>query len=145
MTDPILRLADFLPYRLSYTSNLVSGKIAQVYQSLFGLSIPEWRLIAVLAEQPGTTQQAIGSLTGMDKVTVSRAAVSLVERGLVGRAPNPDDKRSQFLSLTQTGQQLYAEVAPKAKEMEAAIFSALSPDEQFMLRHLLLRIDAAAS
>ncbi len=145
MTDPILRLDEFLPYRLSYTSNLVSGKIAQVYQSLFGLSIPEWRLIAVLAEQPGTTQQAIGSLTGMDKVTVSRAAVSLVERELVEKTPNPDDRRSQFLSLTQTGRQLYAEVAPKAKEMEAAIFSALSPDEQFMLRHLLLRIDAAAS
>ena len=145
MTEPILRLDEFLPYRLSYTSNRVSGKIAQVYQSLFGLSIPEWRLIAVLAEKPGTTQQVIGSLTGMDKVTVSRAAVSLVERELVARAPNPDDKRSQLLSLTQTGQRLYAEVAPKAKEMEAAIFSALSPDEQFMLRHLLLRIDAAAS
>lgn len=144
MTEPILRLADFLPYRLSYTSNRVSGKIAQVYQSLFGLSIPEWRLIAMLAEQPGTTQQAIGSLTGMDKVTVSRAAVSLVDRALVARAPNLEDKRSQLLSLTHTGLQLYADVAPKAKEMEAAIFSSLSHEERSTLRKLLIRIDAAA-
>lgn len=145
MTHPILRLDDFLPYRLSYTSNRVSGKIAQVYQSLFGLSIPEWRLIAVLAERPEMTQQMIGTLTGMDKVTVSRATVALVDRALVDRAPHPDDKRSQLLSLTATGARLYAEVAPKAKEMEAAIFSVLSIEEQAMLQRLLRRIDAAVS
>ncbi len=143
MTDPILRLDDFLPYRLSFTSNLVSGKIAQVYQSLFGLSIPEWRLIAVLAERPGTTQQMIGSLTGMDKVTVSRAAVALAARSLVRRAPHPEDKRSQLVSLTPTGERLYAEVAPKAKEMEATIFSVLTPVEQQTLHALLRRIDVA--
>jgi DNA-binding MarR family transcriptional regulator len=143
MTDPILRLDEFLPYRLSYTSNLVSGKIAQVYQSLFGLSIPEWRLIAVLAERPSTTQQMIGGLTGMDKVTVSRATVALVDRALVKREPNPEDKRSQLLSLTTTGAQLYAEIAPKAKEMEAAIFSTLSSQERDSLMRLLRRIDSA--
>jgi DNA-binding MarR family transcriptional regulator len=143
MTDPILRLDEFLPYRLSYTSNLVSGRIAQVYQSLFGLSIPEWRLIAVLAEKPGTTQQTIGALTGMDKVTVSRAAVALVDRALLDRNPNPQDKRSQLLSLTTTGARLYAEVAPKAKEMEASIFATLTAIERNMLHTLLLRIDAA--
>jgi DNA-binding MarR family transcriptional regulator len=143
MTEPILRLDEFLPYRLSFTSNLVSGKIAQVYQSLFGLSIPEWRLIAVLAERPATTQQMIGALTGMDKVTVSRAAVALADRLLVDRTPHPEDKRSQLLSLTKTGTRLYAEVAPKAKEMEAAIFSVLSTEEQTTLQILLRRIDAA--
>jgi DNA-binding MarR family transcriptional regulator len=143
MTEPILRLDDFLPYRLSFTSNLVSGKIAQVYQSLFGLSIPEWRLIAVLAERPATTQQMIGALTGMDKVTVSRATVALVDRALVDRTPHPEDKRSRLLSLTATGIRLYAEVAPKAKEMEAAIFSVLTPSEQTMLQILLRRIDDA--
>lgn len=143
MIDPILRLDDFLPYRLSFTSNLVSSRIAQVYQSLFGLSIPEWRLIAMLAERPGSTQQAMGALTGMDKVTVSRAAMALVDRALVARTPHPDDRRSQLLALTPTGEQLYGEVAPKAKEMEAAIFSAFSPDERSTLETLLRRIDAA--
>ena len=47
--DPeILHLEAFLPYRLSVASNLVSRASARRYQSAFGLSIPEWRVIAVL-------------------------------------------------------------------------------------------------
>jgi DNA-binding MarR family transcriptional regulator len=76
-----LALDDFIPYRLSVTSNLVSDSIARTYESLFGLTIPEWRLVAVIAETGGVTQQAIGAKTLMDKVTVSRAAIALVDRG----------------------------------------------------------------
>ena len=88
MTHKLLQLDDFLPFRLSYTSNLVSERIARSYEALFGLKIPEWRLIAVIAEGKGNTQQEIGSRTRMDKVTVSRAAIALFERGLITRAPN---------------------------------------------------------
>src|SRR6478735_8865586 len=95
-----LVLDDFIPYRLSVTSNLVSDTIARTYESLYGLSIPQWRLITVLAENPGVTQQAIGLRTRMDKVTVSRAAIALVERGLLGRSANVDDRRSHLLELT---------------------------------------------
>lgn len=82
-----LKLDEFLPYRLSIASNRVSSAIATAYQSLFGLRIPEWRLIAVIAESDGLTQQALGVATRMDKVTVSRAAIALVDRGLVQRQP----------------------------------------------------------
>ncbi len=50
--DDRLRLDAFVPFRLSYTSNLVSDRIAKTYEALFGLSIPEWRLVAVIAEGP---------------------------------------------------------------------------------------------
>ena len=88
-----LALDDFIPYRLSVTSNLVSDSIARTYESLFGLTIPEWRLVAVIAETGGVTQQAIGAKTLMDKVTVSRAAIALVDRGLLARQANPEDRR----------------------------------------------------
>ena len=79
MADISLRLDAFIPYRLSVTSNLVSETIASAYQALFGLSIPEWRLIAVIAEDEGATQQQVGRRTRMDKVTVSRATIALAE------------------------------------------------------------------
>ena len=94
MTTSALSLDDFLPYRLSFTSNLVSNAIAAAYETLFGLGIPQWRLIAVIAEMGGATQQAIGRRTLMDKVTVSRAAIALVERGLLARSPNPSQRSS---------------------------------------------------
>ena len=138
-----LILDRFLPYRLSFTSNLVSDAIADTYKALFGLSIPEWRLVALIAEREGITQQEIGSLSRMDKVTVSRAAIALSDRGLIERQPNPSDKRSQLLALSEAGQKLYAAVAPKALEMEHAVFGRFSQAELDGFTAMLRRIDAA--
>lgn len=142
--SPSLSLGSFLPFRLSVATNLVSDVIATAYQQLFGLKIAEWRLVAVIAETDGITQQAIGQRTRMDKVTVSRAALALIERGLVVRVPNPDDGRSQLLSLTAEGLELYRQVVPKALALEARLFDGFSEDETASLRAMLARIEAAA-
>ncbi|WP_315763841.1 MarR family transcriptional regulator [Sphingomonas sp. Y38-1Y] len=139
----VLDLDAFLPYRLSIASNVVSTAIATVYQSMFGLRVPEWRLVCVLAEGKGLTQQALGARTQMDKVTVSRAAIALAERGLVARVPNPGDQRSRVLNLTDSGRELYAVVAPKALEMERALFAEFTDAERSQLRDMLLRIEQA--
>ena len=66
-----LQLDSYLPYRLSVASNAVSGLIARAYEDRFGLSIPQWRLICVLAEDGPATQGQLVARTVMDKVTVS--------------------------------------------------------------------------
>ncbi len=143
MTNHLV-LDRFLPYRMSVTSNLVSDRIARAYEALFGITIPEWRLVAVIAEVEAITQAEIGERTRMDKVTVSRAAIALVERGLLSRAPNPADKRSHHLSLTAAGRDLYASIAPKALELEAKIFARFTREELDGFTAMLRRIDAAA-
>jgi DNA-binding MarR family transcriptional regulator len=143
MADNALVLDRFIPFRLSYTSNLVSDTIAGAYEALFGLSIPEWRLVAVVAETGGVTQAAIGARTRMDKVTVSRAAAALVGRGLMARGPHGGDRRSHLLRLTDAGRRLYGEVAPKALELERRIFADFAPAELEAFVATLRRIDAA--
>lgn len=140
-----LKLDAFLPYRLSIASNRVSSAVATAYQALFALKIPEWRLIAVIAEGQAMTQQALGVATQMDKVTVSRAAIALVDRGLVKRAANPDDQRSHLLSLSSEGQALYESVVPKALALEAAVFGGFTADEIAQFAAMLARIEAAAA
>jgi DNA-binding MarR family transcriptional regulator len=98
--EPGLRLDAYLPYRLSVASNAVSGLIARAYQDRFGLTIPQWRLICVLAEHGGMTQAQIVGRTVMDKVTVSRAAQGLLQRRLVDRADHHADGRSHVLNLS---------------------------------------------
>ena len=61
-----LILDAYLPYRLSVASNAVSGLIARAYQDRFGLSVPQWRLICVLAEDGGLTQNQLVARTVMD-------------------------------------------------------------------------------
>ena len=136
-----LRLDAFLPYRLSVTSNLVSDAIARTYEALFGLSIPEWRVVAVVAEEGSVTQQAIGRRTRMDKVTVSRAATALAARGLLERRANPQDKRSHLLHLSAAGRDLHAAIAPKALDLERRIFSAFAPAEVAAFAAMLRRIE----
>ncbi|MEQ6333879.1 MarR family winged helix-turn-helix transcriptional regulator [Sphingobium sp. MK2] len=143
MSTPRLALDHFLPYRLSFTANLVSDAVAHAYQALFGLRIPEWRVVAVTAESPdGITQQAIGSRTRMDKVTVSRAAKSLIARGLIARRPNAADQRSHLLVLTSEGWTLYDAVVPKALELERRIFDCFSQSELARFEAMLRKVDA---
>src|SRR5215471_10118468 len=73
-----LILERFLPYRLSILSNRVSRAIALRYADAFGLTIPEWRIIAVLGRRPGLTATQVAEATEMDKVAVSRAVAKLV-------------------------------------------------------------------
>jgi DNA-binding MarR family transcriptional regulator len=139
----VLTLDDYMPYRLSVASNAVSRLIARAYEDRFGLSIPQWRLLAVLAEAP-MTQQAIVARTAMDKVTVSRAAQGLVGRHLIGRAAHEADGRSHILTLTDQGHALHAEIAPLALAYEAALLSGLTPVEVETLKRLLMRLETAA-
>ncbi|MDB5459818.1 MAG: MarR family transcriptional regulator [Caulobacteraceae bacterium] len=142
--DRVLKLGEFVPYRLSIASNTVSDVIAGAYRALFGLNIPEWRLVAILAEQGSVSQFGLGAVTRMDKVTVSRAAIALVERGLVRRSANPKDQRSHLLSLTREGHALYDQVAPKALALEDAVLADFDRDEVALLVSMLQRLEDAA-
>ncbi len=139
-----LSLSSFIPYRLSVAANVASGLIARAYRDRFELSIPEWRLIAILAESERLTPQDLTRETRMDKIAVSRAAARLESAGLVARAGNPGDRRSHFLALTAQGRSLYREVAPAALELEAQLLEDFSTDERRQLEALLRRIEAAA-
>lgn len=143
--EPGLRLDSYLPYRLSVASNAVSGLIARAYQDRFGLTIPQWRVICVLAEDGRTTQGQIVGRTFMDKVTVSRAVQGLGARHLVDRSEHHADGRSHMLALTPEGRRLFAEVAPMALAYEAALISGLAPGEVTLLRRLLGRLQTAAA
>jgi len=140
-----LRLDAYLPYRLSVASNAVSGLIARAYQDRFGLGVPQWRLICVLAEDGSMTQGQLVARTVMDKVTVSRAAQGLLKRHLVSRSDHHADGRSHVLQLSPQGERLHAEIAPLALAYEQSLIAGLKPDEVDGLKRLLLRLQDAAT
>lgn len=140
----MLRLATFLPYRLSVASNAVSQRIAAAYRTRFGLRIPEWRVLAVVAERERATQAELVSATAMDKMSVSRAVAALVARGLLARAAAPADRRTRALALTADGQALYEEIAPLALALEAELLAPFTEAERAHLMTLLQRLEACA-
>lgn len=143
-SPPALILDEFLPYRLSVTSNIVSAAIAREYRTRFGLRIPEWRVIAVLANGGEQSQLAIAGRTEMDKMTVSRAVRALAERGLIARSIDLKDERARLLRLTRAGEALFAEISPKALAIEARLKAALGEAEFAHLVSALAKLKSAA-
>lgn len=139
-----LRLQEYLPYRLSVAANAVSELIARGYESRFKLRIPQWRLIAVLADEGPLTQQSLCGRTIMDKVTVMRAAQGLLRRRLVRRLPNERDGRSHRLQLTATGLRLYRQIVPLALDYQAQLLAGLERDEILRLEATLKRLEECA-
>lgn len=143
-TERTLDLEHFLPYRLSVLSNRVSGAIARQYSDRFGLSIPEWRVMAVLGGTPALSARDVAERTAMDKVQVSRAVESLVGARRVVRTEDAQDGRISRLALTAKGRAIYDDVVPLALHLEEMFLSALKPDERRQLDALMAKLSRQA-
>jgi DNA-binding MarR family transcriptional regulator len=143
--NALLRLESFLPYRLNVLAATVSEGLARVYSERFGISIPEWRVIATLGQFGQATAKAIGLHSRMHKTKVSRAVAGLEARALVRRLPNPGDKREAFVSLTAVGDDIYREILPLAADYEARLLGVLTKDQRADLDTLLTALAAEAA
>jgi DNA-binding MarR family transcriptional regulator len=138
-------LESFLPYRLSLLSNTVSRGVSTAYRKAHGLSVTEWRVVAVLGRFPALTASEVAQRTAMDKVAISRAVKRLQQRRLVTRSPHREDRRRLPLRLTPgLGEALFAQVVPKALACEARLLAALNEQEKAALDRLLVKLQAAA-
>lgn len=136
----MLELENFLPYRLSVLSNQVSRGIARTYEARYGLSVTEWRIIALLGRYPGLSATELAERSAMDKVAISRAVRRLLEAGRIERRDHHADRRAKLLYLSDAGQEVYDAVVPAALAFEEKLLSALSRSEQATLDELIDRL-----
>ncbi len=140
-----LDLAGFLPYRLSVLANRVSRTLAAEYSARFGLSVPEWRVMAVLGQWPGASADAVCRHTEMDKVSVSRAVTRLRRRGLLRRELAAEDRRRSVLRLSARGAAVHARIVPLALAYEQRLTEVLSASEHRELRRLIDKLGQRAA
>ncbi len=143
--EPQLVLEHFLPYRLSVLSNIVSSRIAKSYEEKFQLTIPEWRVMAVLGRFPALTAAEVTERTAMDKVQVSRAVARLQKTHRIEQRAVEGDRRARHLFLTESGYEAYTEIVPMARDYERRVTASLSVSECGQLDRLLDKLLAAAS
>ncbi len=136
--DPasLLRLETFLPYRLSILSNTISSSIASIYADRFDLSIPEWRVLAILGRHPGLSAVEVAERSLMDKVAVSRAVAKLLRNGRLSRQFADSDKRRSILELSPLGVEVHAEVAALALDYENRLLAHFAADDLSVLNRL---------
>lgn len=124
MNDELI-LEDFLPYRLSVLSHTVSTTLGRMYEKRFGLSIPEWRVIAILGRFPGLSAAEVAERTLMDKVAVSRAVTKLIRSGRIDRRFADADRRRSILNLSDEGQRVHDDVAALALAFERDLLQGI--------------------
>jgi DNA-binding MarR family transcriptional regulator len=126
-----LDLFKFVPFRLNRLAAEVSAALSGEYRERYGLDIPEWRVLATLGfRNEACSAQYIAHCTRTHKSTISRAVTALMERGLIERVENADDRREFALRMTRKGQTLYEELIPRLRRKEQEILSCLSAQER---------------
>jgi DNA-binding MarR family transcriptional regulator len=137
-----LDLFRFVPFRLNRLSAEVSSALSVEYQARYGLDIPAWRVLATLGfRNDACSAQYISDCTRTHKSTISRAVTALMERQLVERVENADDRREFRLQLSRKGKALYEELIPRLLRKEQEILSCLSAQERRDLGRLLGKIE----
>ena len=122
-----LDLFRFVPFRLNRLAAEVSNALSGEYQARYGLDIPEWRVLATLGfRNDACSAQYISDCTRTHKSTISRAVTALMERQIVERVENAEDRREFRLRLTRKGRALYEELIPRLLRKEQDILSCLS-------------------
>jgi len=137
VASPLIELESFLPYRLSVLANVTSTAIAAAYEQRFGLTIPEWRVIAVLSRYPGLSAREVAQKSRMDAVAVSRAVNRLLRAGRLRRAVAAADRRRSVLQVSAAGAAVYRDVAPLALEFERCLLESLPSADRVALDRLL--------
>ena len=123
-------------------ANKISASASRAYTRRFGVGVMEWRVLAMVARDPGTTAVQVGQLSGVDKSSVSRAAQSLIRRGYMTAVEDAADNRRSFLELTPLGQALHDKVILASLEREARLLDGFSGPEREALVNLLARLSA---
>ncbi len=127
--EPALILEQFLPYRLVSLSQRISNALSAIYREQFGISVPEWRILANLAEKGELNPKEIAQQTSMDKAKVSRAIKELSTKRLVLKRGDDSDNRAYRLRLSDGGFTLYRKIVPLALAWEAGLLGALDATE----------------
>lgn len=126
-----LDLFRFVPFRLNRLAAEVSAALSSEYEQRYGLDIPEWRVLATLGfRNDACSAQYIAHCTRTHKSTISRAVTALMERQLVERVENEEDRREFALRMTRKGKALYEELIPRLLRKEQEVLSCLSAQER---------------
>lgn len=135
-------LERFLPYLLNQAAETCSRDFQATYRAAYGLSRTQWRVLANLGRFGAMTARDICRITHMEKTKVSRAVAALQDQGHLTRSPDPSDRRAEILSLTASGQAMFADLGQRAIVYDRALRADLGDEASALLDTILAALVA---
>jgi DNA-binding MarR family transcriptional regulator len=136
----VLNLRRYATYFLHLVSNKLASGASRLYLSRFGIGVIEWRVMGMVAVEPGITSNRVCQMIGFDKAAISRATRTLESKGYLRVVAVPDDLRRRTLDLTARGRKLHDNILVIALERERRLLSDLTDQEVDLLLDLLARM-----
>jgi len=135
------QLEKFFPYLVRIYYRGVSQAVSTIYEKDYGLTVSEWRAMAVLgnSDEPLSAGEIV-TRSSIDKVKVSRAIAGLTKAGYLERRVDEDDRRKVALQLTRNGYYVFEELVEKVQELETKLLNGFSDDEKDQLISLMARV-----
>ena len=136
---------DFLTTRLSALMTALRKQLTTPYASQFGLSVPEWRVLSLIAHAGTLSFGELVVQSTSDKALVSRTVRLLEGRGLIEVRPDGETAKKRIAcTITPQGKALHAQVMPIARRRQAELILALSPAERTVFFAAVEKLQAAA-
>ena len=138
-----LTVDDFITTLMSQVGNALRRTITLPYADQFGLSISEWRVLALVAHAQRVAFSDLVLQSSSDKALVSRTLKLLESRGLVAlEAEGSTPRKKIYCVITDSGRDLHAQAIPIARARQAAAIRALPVEERDAMYRALLRLRA---
>ena len=125
MKEESFELEGFIPFRLNRAAERVSLDFARLYRSAYGMTRPQWRTLANLGQHGRLTARQVCDLSMQHKTKVSRAVADLEARKWLKRTVNCDDRREEWLELTEKGRAVFRELSSLGQEQDRKLLAAL--------------------
>jgi DNA-binding MarR family transcriptional regulator len=134
-------LDDLLLYRLSRAARAGAGMATRLVEGGFGITRREWGMIGTLAQTGEITPSALSEQLNLDRVRTSRGLRSLVEKQLVERRRDAEDRREVHVRLSPAGRQLYDGLFPRIADLNTGLLDGLEPAHIEVLLQCLQRLE----
>ncbi len=141
--DPNLPFERYLTFQMNLLSNTFERQWSRYLRQNAGVSLSEWRIIAMLHAGPATFARLVAA-TNVNRGLLHRSAHSLAKAKLLTISATPGDARSTTLTLTKAGQALFERVRPLTLERQQHFLSVLEPEERRALYSAFAKLREAA-
>ena len=134
-------------YRLTNSFPFLVNRVGVRIGEMFGqrlapydVSLPMYRVLAALTEQPLQRLSDLSEMTSIELSTLSRLVGNLSRKGLVSRTRLPDNARTVSIGLTSQGCALAKELIPLATHFEEVAIHSFGMEEVSKLKRALATV-----
>jgi len=129
-----------LPSRLTNQAALTANRIVDQALAQAGVRRYHYALLAALDEFGPASQAGLGRRTGIDRSDMVATVNELADRRLLERAPDPEDRRRNVVTITAAGRRQLAELDRLIAAAQDEFLAPLSASDRKHLVDLLTRL-----